>query len=95
MAMWFKYDRVNRLGFLGVLLWSLAACSNTSSPDAAQACVAAGGHVDAVHQECLDVSPTACEGMGGQFQECASPCRHQPEAMMCITRCDAVCVLPE
>jgi len=74
-----------------LLLLVLTACASPDGADMAGRCQQQGGQWAAAHQECLEVTPEACTGMGGQYQECASPCRHQPDAQVCILRCDAVC----
>jgi len=43
------------------------------------------------YNECEGISRTACEQTGGFFEECASACRHNPDAEICIAMCVAVC----
>lgn len=45
------------------------------------------------HRECEGISQENCSLVGGQFNECASACRHDPEAQFCIMVCVAVCKL--
>lgn len=33
-----------------------------------------------------------CEELGGQYQSCSSPCRHDPSATVCIQSCVQLCV---
>ncbi|MGY0218630.1 hypothetical protein ACWJJH_14785 [Endozoicomonadaceae bacterium StTr2] len=42
------------------------------------------------YKECEFMSLQTCEALGGKFNGCASPCRHQP-GMACITMCVPVC----
>jgi hypothetical protein len=58
-----------------------------------KACTDAGGKYLALFNECEDVSGAACTAMGGSFDECASACRHAPEAVMCTAQCVPVCSL--
>ena len=80
----------------GVLI-SACAVSATPTPtpvnSAAQekACTDAGGKYLALFNECENVSSAACTTMGGTFDECASACRHAPEAVMCTAQCVPVC----
>jgi hypothetical protein len=54
-------------------------------------CTDAGGKYLALFNECENVSSEACTAMGGTFDECASACRHAPEAVMCTAQCVPVC----
>ena len=45
------------------------------------------------HNECEGINQIQCEQMGGMFDECASACRHNPEAVYCIQICVPVCTL--
>ena len=82
-----------------VLAVLLSACTSPATPtpapvdNAAQekACTAAGGKYLALFNECENVSSAACTTMGGAFDECASACRHAPEAVMCTAQCVPVC----
>jgi hypothetical protein len=56
-----------------------------------KACTDAGGKYLALFNECENVSGAACTAMGGTFDECASACRHAPEAVMCTAQCVPVC----
>ncbi len=46
------------------------------------------------YQECEHINRQICANFGGRFNECASPCRHDPTADKCITLCVAVCTFP-
>lgn len=54
-------------------------------------CTMDNGEWDEEHQECLGVNEESCQAMGGMFNECASACRHNPEAQMCTMQCVVVC----
>ena len=43
------------------------------------------------HQECEFIGESQCTALEGAFNECASACRHDPDAMMCIQMCVPVC----
>ncbi len=42
------------------------------------------------YRECEFMSLPTCEALGGRYEGCASPCRHQP-GQACITMCVPVC----
>ena len=42
------------------------------------------------YKECEFMSLPTCEALGGRYNGCASPCRHQP-GQACITMCVPVC----
>lgn len=58
-----------------------------------QACIAQGGSWDPQYQECVGIRPAQCEAIGGEYNECASACRHNPEAEVCTLQCVQVCQL--
>ena len=67
---------------------------------AKEECQELGGEFDSAHLECFsnnsalnEAAEKYCEKQGGAFQVCGSPCRHQPEAAVCITMCEWVCHL--
>ena len=60
------------------------------------ACVSSeGGRWLQEYNECEYLPRQQCENLGGEFNECASACRHDPEAMMCILMCVQVCQFSE
>ena len=79
----------------------VSACASPATPaptpapvDGAaleKACTDAGGKYLALFKECENVSSAACTALGGTFDECASACRHAPEAVMCTAQCVPVC----
>lgn len=42
-------------------------------------------------KECEGLTAAKCEELGGTFNECASPCRHEAPGTMCAQVCVAVC----
>lgn len=61
--------------------------------DTASSCTSAGGNWLAEHGECAYISFEWCSKHAGDFNECASACRHQPEAEICTMQCVPVCQL--
>lgn len=57
-------------------------------------CEQAGGGWLENYRECEGVQKSTCDTLGGKFNECDSPCRHDPSASACITLCMTVCKLP-
>lgn len=55
------------------------------------ACLAAGGNALPEFNECEYVSQEICENLGGEFLECESACRNDPDAMFCTLQCVPVC----
>jgi len=41
--------------------------------------------------ECEGISKEVCTNLGGNFNECASACRNDPDAQMCTMQCVLVC----
>lgn len=60
------------------------------------ACVSSeGGRWLQEYNECEYLPKQQCEELGGEYNECASACRHDPDAMMCILMCVQVCQFSE
>ena len=57
-------------------------------------CKQYGGNWVKQYQECERISKQQCNLMGGNFNECASPCRNDPTSDICIQLCVAVCKFP-
>jgi|GEM_PF-3775872 len=64
-----------------------------SASDAKKACDTAGGTWVESAMECEGISKMVCGNMGGEFNECASACRNDPEAQICTMQCVLVCKL--
>ena len=43
------------------------------------------------HNECESISEKQCTKLDGEFNECASACRHDPLATLCTLQCVPVC----
>lgn len=57
-------------------------------------CEQAGGKWLEKYKECENIESQVCKNLGGNFNECDSPCRNDPTAGKCITLCVAVCKFP-
>lgn len=56
-----------------------------------QQCAAQGGTWSEQYKECTGVNEGSCREIGGDWNECASACRHNPDAQVCVMMCVAVC----
>lgn len=60
-------------------------------------CIKSGGDWLAEFKECESsqtdkgLDQKECADLGGQFDECASPCRHNPDAELCAAVCVKTC----
>lgn len=43
------------------------------------------------YNECEGINSSQCQVLAGEFNECASACRHQPEGRVCTMQCVTVC----
>ena len=57
-------------------------------------CAGNGGQWLAEFNECEYISESQCSEMNGEYNECESACRHNPDAEICTTQCVPVCVIP-
>jgi len=71
----------------------IANATTTSSDDKGTACALFGGVYADEFDECLGVEAGQCLALGGAHNECASPCRNDPDAEVCIQSCEVVCSL--
>lgn len=55
------------------------------------ACLNAGGEWSQEFSECLGLSGESCSQIGGNWNDCASACRNNPEAEVCTLQCVQVC----
>ena len=46
-----------------------------------------------ISKECESITKEQCDILTGTFNECASPCRNDPRANMCVMSCVPVCKL--
>ncbi len=84
---------VSRSALVLVMAGVLFACSaDQSGPrdDLAEACSSAGGTWLFEHLECEIGDRTWCEAQDGEFDDCASSCRHSP-GEICATVCQPLC----
>lgn len=69
--------------------------SDSEQNSLAQACQQAGGDWLAEHNECEGVvgneGESWCTSRGGSYNDCASACRHNPDADFCTQQCVFVC----
>jgi hypothetical protein len=56
-----------------------------------EACVQFGGIWYEEFKECESISEINCVELGGDFDLCASACRHDPDAEVCTMQCVLVC----
>ncbi len=56
-------------------------------------CKNMGGTWSEQYKECTGIQEVGCTEIGGRWNECASPCRNDPNAEVCIMMCVQVCSL--
>ena len=71
-----------------LLLISISACADK---DVSTECKNLGGKWISDAQECENISKENCDKLGGDFNECASACRNDPNAEICTMQCVLVC----
>lgn len=59
--------------------------------DDATLCGQHSGSWNSDFKECTGIDQQTCESIGGTFNSCASPCRHEPNASNCILMCVEIC----
>ena len=63
-----------------------------TGPNKVLTCVSSeGGRWLQAFNECEYMPQQQCKNLGGEYNECASACRHDPDAQMCIMMCVQVC----
>ncbi len=72
---------------------SLPPQISASGPTHVLGCLKEGGKWLEGYQECENIAPEVCKNLGGEFNSCASPCRHDKDQMVCFTMCVPVCEL--
>ncbi|MCB9809402.1 S-layer homology domain-containing protein [Candidatus Peribacteria bacterium] len=91
----FLIARMRQQGQFGSIITPPAAATNplssTEAEAVASACVAAGGNWLSAYSECEYGDESFCSTWGGSFNDCASPCRHDEDAAVCILMCVATC----
>ena len=86
-----------------ISVFLIGACTrNTDQPENIQPndnqpnvvgekCQELGGKWLEEFSECEGISEQVCEELGGNFNQCASACRNDPNAEMCTMQCVQVC----
>jgi hypothetical protein len=96
----FNYQRkektMKKVFFILAISILLVACggSNGNDLDTAeieQMCVDGGGTFVSEYNECEFISEDICTEMGGEFDECASACRHEEGSVACTANCVPLC----
>ena len=59
--------------------------------DLSQKCQDANGKWLEEYNECEGISEQECQELGGQYDNCASACRHDPNSAVCTMQCVMVC----
>lgn len=77
----------------GVLVFGIAASpgQQDQAPDYQAACQEAGGTYISEHSECEYVDQGFCTALGGEYDECGSACRHEPDLVACTLNCVPFC----
>ena len=71
---------------------SIPAQITATGPENVLSCMSVEGNTwVAEHQECEFMNEKSCSDLGGEFNACASACRNDPEAEICIMMCVPVC----
>jgi hypothetical protein len=65
----------------------------SGEPSNARKCTSKGGTWSEQYKECTGIDSDSCRAIGGSYDECASPCRNDPNAQVCIMMCVQVCKL--
>lgn len=65
--------------------------TTTKTSTAGTACEQNGGTWSEQYKECTGIDQTTCSAIKGTFNECASACRHDPNAQVCTLQCVLVC----
>jgi hypothetical protein len=84
--------------------WTEGECPNDISPaetpgtsnstiNPETMCTVMGGEYTPEFNECLGITAEQCAVASGEFDECASACRNNPEAEVCTLQCVQVCYI--
>jgi hypothetical protein len=73
-----------------VAYWTEGPCPK-SGVELQSECTNAKGNWVIASQECEFVSKEQCDAMNGNFNECSSACRNDPNAEVCTMQCIPVC----
>lgn len=81
-----RYFKVSNDGFLVE-----TSIDGKNAVSVGNRCELSGGEWSSEFKECLRVDKIMCESIGGEYNECASACRHNPNAQICTLQCVMVC----
>ncbi|WP_067515863.1 hypothetical protein [Endozoicomonas ascidiicola] len=71
---------------------SIPAQITATGPENVLSCISVEGNKWVTeHKECEYMDENTCTDLGGEFNACASACRNDPEAEICIMMCVPVC----
>lgn len=71
---------------------SIPAQITATGPENVLACISSeGSRWLEEQQECEYMAEETCAELGGEFNPCASACRNDPDAMVCVLMCVPVC----
>jgi hypothetical protein len=73
-----------------VAYWTEGPCPRTDA-ELQSICDNANGTWLSGTKECEGMSQTQCSLMNGEFNECASACRNDPNVQVCTLQCIPVC----
>jgi hypothetical protein len=74
-----------------VLLMASLVFTGCAQTSVYEECVMNGGESLEQFSECEGISQDTCEELQGEFQECESACRNDPDAAFCTQQCIQVC----
>jgi hypothetical protein len=77
------------MGIIFIFVLSLATGCGTKEI----ICEDFDGNFLEAQNECEYVTQEECDILGGTFEDCASACRHDPNAEICTMQCVPVCYL--
>jgi hypothetical protein len=78
-----------------VAISTIGIAQNAHTAELAKACQSKSGKWLEQYRECESADKQWCTAAGGQFNECGSACRHNPDpAAPCTLQCVPLCVFP-
>ena len=78
---------------LAIGILTLLTITGCATENIAEQCNDVGGNWIDDYNECEQISMDQCDKLGGSFDDCASACRHDPEAEVCMQVCVPVCTV--
>ena len=82
---------MNKKYIVFLLLTLLVFLSSCKYGDVSKSCKDFDGSWSSIHKEFEQISGDQCEELGGTFNGCASPCRHNPLSKICTMNCVQLC----